>query len=54
MNKVHFSTGKDDWETPIDLFEKLDNEFHYCRQEQTQKDSINIFGIKRKYDFGFF
>lgn len=24
-----FSTGKDDWETPQDFFEKLDAEFHF-------------------------
>nr|DAI90235.1 MAG TPA: DNA N-6-adenine-methyltransferase [Caudoviricetes sp.] len=29
MNKVLLSTGKDDWETPIDFFKKLDNEFHF-------------------------
>lgn len=29
MDKVHFSTGKDDWETPQWLFNQLDDEFHF-------------------------
>lgn len=29
MDKVHFSTGKDDWETPQWLFSQLDDEFHF-------------------------
>ena len=29
MDKVLFSTGKDDWETPPELFNKLNNEFHF-------------------------
>lgn len=30
MNRdVMFSTGKDDWETPGDLFSKLNSEFHF-------------------------
>lgn len=27
--KVHFSSKRNDWETPNDLFEALDNEFHF-------------------------
>lgn len=26
---VMFSSNKDDWETPQDLFNKLDREFHF-------------------------
>lgn len=29
MNEVLFSTGKDDWETPPELFNKLNEEFHF-------------------------
>ena len=27
--KTMFSTGKDDWETPPELFKRLDDEFHF-------------------------
>lgn len=27
--KVHFSSGKDDWETPQDLFDALDKEYNF-------------------------
>lgn len=29
MNKVLFSSKKEDWETPNKLFEELDREFHF-------------------------
>ncbi len=29
MDNALFSTGKDDWETPQDLFDELDKEFHF-------------------------
>lgn len=29
MNKVLFSSEKDDWETPQDFFNELDREFHF-------------------------
>ena len=29
MNKVLFSSRSDEWETPIDIFNKLDAEFHF-------------------------
>lgn len=29
MNSVHFSTGKDDWGTPQDLFNTLNEEFNF-------------------------
>ena len=28
MNSVHFSTGKDDWGTPQDLFDALNEELY--------------------------
>lgn len=41
MQKVLLSTGKDDWETPIDFFNKLDEEFHFtldpCCTRETSK-----------------
>ena len=50
MDKALLSTGKDDWETPKDFYEKLDNEFHFtldpccthenakCEKHYTQDD----------------
>lgn len=29
MDKVHYSTGKDDWGTPQDLFDQLNKEFGF-------------------------
>lgn len=29
MDKIHFSTGKDDWGTPQDLFDALNKEFNF-------------------------
>lgn len=29
MNKVHFMSVKNDWETPQELFDSLDSEFHF-------------------------
>lgn len=29
MNKVLFSSRSDEWETPIDIYNKLDAEFHF-------------------------
>lgn len=29
MNKILFSSNKDDWETPLELFNELDQEFHF-------------------------
>ena len=41
MNKVLFSSKKEDWETPIELFNKLDQEFHFtldpCADEYNHK-----------------
>ena len=41
MDKVLLSTGKDDWETPIDFFKKLDEEFHFtldpCADDNNHK-----------------
>lgn len=41
INKAVLSTGKDDWETLQEFFEKLDDEFHFtldpCASEQNHK-----------------
>lgn len=29
MDNVFFSSEKEDWETPLDFFKKLDEEFHF-------------------------
>ena len=29
MNSVHFMSKKSDWETPQDLFNRLNDEFHF-------------------------
>lgn len=29
MDKVLFSSNREDWETPLDFFKKLNNEFHF-------------------------
>lgn len=29
MNSVHFMSQKSDWETPQDLFDRLNDEFHF-------------------------
>ncbi len=41
MDKVHFSTGKDDWGTPQDLFDALNKEFGFtldpCANDDNHK-----------------
>lgn len=41
MNKILFSSNKDDWETPQDFFDKLNEEFHFdldpCADENNHK-----------------
>lgn len=51
MDNALLSTGKDDWETPQDFYNKLDNEFHFtldpcctnnnskCDKFYTEKDN---------------
>lgn len=38
-NNVHFSSSKDDWTTPREFFNKLNEEFHFtidlCADEKT-------------------
>lgn len=41
MDKIHFSTGKDDWGTPQDLFDTLNREFGFtldpCADDNNHK-----------------
>lgn len=58
MDKVLFSSKKEDWETPQDLFNKLDKEFkftvdvasseenHKCNRYYTEKDN----GLLQNWD----
>ena len=40
-NSVHFSSARDNWETPQDFFETLNNEFRFtldvCAEEHSAK-----------------
>ena len=52
-NSVHFSSARDNWETPQDFFETLNNEFRFtldvcaeehsakCKNYFTKKDHLN-------------
>lgn len=56
-NNVMFSSGKDNWETPQDLFKSLNDEFHFtldpcctketakCRKFYTQEED----GLKQNW-----
>ena len=58
MNKILFSSNKEDWETPQDLFNELNKEFnftvdvasskenHKCNRYYTEKDN----GLKQNWD----
>lgn len=41
MNRILFSSEKEDWETPLDLYKKLNDEFHFtldpCANEFNHK-----------------
>jgi len=53
MNKdVMFSTGKDDWETPPELFKKLDNEFHFTLDPCCTKSTAKCAKYYTKKDNG--
>lgn len=39
MNDALFSTGKDDWETPQDLYDELDAEFHFTLDACADQDN---------------
>nr|DAU67690.1 MAG TPA: DNA N-6-adenine-methyltransferase [Caudoviricetes sp.] len=58
MNKVLFSSKKEDWETPKKLFDELDNEFHFtldpCANEFNHKCdnyyTIDDDGLKQDWN----
>lgn len=39
MDKIHFSTGKDDWGTPQKLFDVLNKEFHFTLDPCANKNN---------------
>lgn len=46
MNKVLFSSKKEDWETPQDLFNELDKEYHFTLDVAS---SDNNYKVKKHY-----
>ena len=48
ISKALFSKGNDEWETPQDVFNLLDNEFHFdldpCATESNRK-CVDFFSI---------
>ena len=58
MNKILFSSNKEDWETPHELFDKLNREFNFtvdvasseennkCNRYYTEKEN----GLKQNWD----
>lgn len=55
MNKVLFSSSYQDWQTPSDLFESLDSEFHFtldpCASHYSAK--CNRYYTKEQNGLGF-
>ena len=53
MNRVLFSHSSDEWETPQDLFDKLDNEFHFeldvCASDDNHKCSLYLTKLDMCY-----
>lgn len=46
MNKILFSSQKEDWETPQDLFDELNREFHFTVDVASND---NNYKIKKHY-----
>lgn len=42
MNDVLFSSKKEDWETPQDLFNELDKEFHFTVDVASSDDNYKV------------
>lgn len=42
MNEVLFSSKKEDWETPQDLFNELDKEFHFTVDVASSDDNYKV------------
>ena len=52
MDKVHYSSKTDEWETPDDLFAKLDAEFHFTLDPCATKDNARCAKYYTKEDDG--
>lgn len=52
MNRVLFSSNKDDWETPQDFFDKLNEEFHFDLEPCADKDNHKCENFFTKEDDG--
>ena len=58
MNKVHYSSKSNEWETPDDLFAELDSEFHFtldpCATVENAKChkfyTINEDGLSKSWE----
>lgn len=42
MNEILFSSKKEDWETPQDLFDELDKEFHFTVDVASSDDNYKV------------
>jgi site-specific DNA-methyltransferase (adenine-specific) len=42
MNEILFSSKKEDWETPQDLFDELDKEFHFTVDVASSNDNYKV------------
>ena len=42
MNEILFSSKKEDWETPQDLFDELDKEFHFTVDVESSDDNYKV------------
>ena len=52
MNKVHYSTGQDDWTTPQDLFDELNNEFDFTLDPCTNGENAKCEKFYTEEDDG--
>lgn len=52
MNKVHYSTGKDDWTTPQELFDKLNQEFNFTLDPCSNGENAKCEKFYTKEDNG--
>lgn len=52
MDKVHFSSKRDDWETPPELFKELDEEFHFVLDVCATKKNAKCGAYYNRRDNG--
>ena len=50
LNSVHFSSARDNWETPQDFFEELNNEFRFILDVCAEKHSAKCKNYFTKKD----